>query len=168
MPREEKESLKSVRVELIPENKSIYKIMNKVRKKYHRGLKRAKIALVWKIKSKPDKDGHLELGKCHKASDLQKELSVYDFVISLNKEAWNEEKFTKKMKYALIDHELCHAAPSMNKSGHQKKDVRGRYCFRMRDHDIEEFREIVERHGVWKRDLELFAEALLKRRKGSK
>ena len=69
------------------------------------------------------------------------------------------------MKYALIDHEMCHAAPVVNKEGKHKKDERDRYVWRMRDHDIEEFHEIVKRHGIWKRDLEIFAEALLKKGK---
>lgn len=162
------EKLKVVRVELIPLRKSPYKIMEKMRKRYHPELRKAKIALAWRTSYRPDKDGHLILGKCHKASDLQRELSEYDFVILLNKEAWNNEKFDKKKKYALMDHEMCHAAPSFNKKGKQKKDDHGRYVWRMRDHDVEEFHEIVDRHGIWKRDLETFAEKLLKKRRKEK
>ena len=33
--------------------------------------------------------------------------------------------------------------------------------WRIRKHDLEEFREIVARHGTWKGDIEKFAEALL-------
>src|ERR1700756_493258 len=162
---EKKESLKSVRVELIPPNKSPYKLLKKMRDKYHREVRKAKIALAWRIKIKPDKDGHLLLGKCVRTSDLQRELADWDYVILLNKEVWNDPEFTKKKKYALLDHELCHAAPVYNRKGKQRKNTRGRYIFRMRDHDIEEFRDIVKRHGCYKQDLELFAEALLKRRR---
>ena len=166
MPKEHKEEkLKSVRVVLIEEGKSPYVILEKMRRRYHPELRKARIALAWRLSNKPDKDGHIVLGKCHKASDLQRELAQYDYVILLNKEAWNNEKFDKKKKYALMDHEMCHARPLLDKGGKIRKDERGRYCWRMRDHDIEEFHEIVDRHGIWKRDLEIFAEKLLKRRK---
>jgi hypothetical protein len=44
------------------------------------------------------------------------------------------------------------------------KNDRGKYVFRVRKHDVEEFSEIVERHGIWKHDLQVFADALLKGR----
>lgn len=103
------------------------------------------------------------LGKCIKASDLQRELVAYDFVILLNKEVWESPEFTEEKKRALVDHELCHAAPAEDKdTGEQKTDEKGRPVWRIRKHDIEEFRCIVERHGRYKSDLEAFAEALLK------
>ena len=145
-------------------------MMAKIRKKYHHDIRKAKVALMWRIAYKPDKDGHLILGKCHKVSDLDKELSKWDFVILLNKEVWNDPKFTDKKKAALLDHELMHCGKVENKNGHSKKDERGRYVFRTRKHDVEEFHDIVKRHGIWKRDLEIFAEQLLlrKRRKGER
>ena len=44
-------------------------------------------------------------------------------------------------------------------------DTKQRPVWRVRGHDVEEFEEIVARHGVWKRDLERFAEAIAKRKK---
>jgi hypothetical protein len=72
--------------------------------------------------------------------------------------------FTPAKKRALIDHELSHAGIVLNKDGEPKYDERGRNIWRTRKHDIEEFRDVVERHGCYKRDLTLFAEALLKKR----
>jgi len=165
MPKEKEESLKSVRVELIPETKSVYSMMKRIRKKYHHETRKARIALAWRIALKPDKDGHLILGLCQRTSDLLKEFAAYDFVILLNKEVWQDKEFTDEKKRALIDHELCHCGVQYNKKGKQKKDERGRYCFRTRKHDVEEFRDIVKRHGLWKHDLEMFAEELLKKRR---
>jgi hypothetical protein len=162
---DKKESLKAVRVELLPEKDNAYSMMSKIRKKYHQEIKHAKIALVYKIGLKPDKDGHLELGQCHKTSDLQKEFAEWDFVIFLNKESWNHERFSDKKKKALLDHELCHAGIVYTKDGHRKRDERKRFVYRVKHHDLEEFNDIVERHGIWKHDLELFAEALQKGKK---
>lgn len=160
---------KAVNFELIPENDNghitePYKILDQVRRKFHPDLILAKIALAWRKALKPDPDGHLMLGKCVKASDLQKEFSAWDFVILLNREVWMDPEFTPEKKRALVDHELCHAAPALDKELEQKSDERGRKVWRTRKHDIEEFICIVQRHGCYKRDLEQFAEGLLAKR----
>lgn len=45
-------------------------------------------------------------------------------------------------KAALIDHELCHCDYD------DVEEVAG-----IRGHDVEEFREIIERYGLWRQDL---------------
>lgn len=134
----------------------------------HPHLTNAKITLVWRRSLKRDKDGLLVLGKCKKASDLDKETVLArsgkecDFVIILNEEAWHD--LSDEQREALIDHELCHAQVARDKDGIAKKDERGRTVYRSRKHDIEEFREIVERHGLYKKDLEEFVKAARKKR----
>lgn len=141
-----------------------YRVMRQIREKYHQDLHEAKIALAWRKKLKHDQDGHLILGRCVKASDLQRELAVWDFVILLNAEIWNDKSFTIDKKRALIDHELCHATPALDGDGHERRDEKNRPVFRIRKHDIEEFRDVVRRHGCYKRDLEEFAKALLEKK----
>lgn len=142
-----------------------YRILDEVRAKWHGDIEPARIALAWRKNLKPDKDGHLVLGKCMKASDLQRELVDYDFVILLNREVWRDMEFTLAKKKALMDHELCHAAMQTDaETGEPKYDERGRNIWRSRKHDIEEFGSVVAHHGCYKRDLERFAEALLKKR----
>jgi hypothetical protein len=140
-----------------------YQILAEMRR-FHGAIDEAAIALAWRKDLKPDNDGHLILGKCVKVSDLQKEFAAYDFIILLNREVWEDLEFTAEKKRALVDHELCHAAGVTDDDG-AKYDERGRRVFRVRKHDVEEFYAIINRHGCYKRDLELFAEALLKRRK---
>lgn len=154
---------KKINFELIADQEEPYRILASVRR-FHSDVADAEIALAWRTNLKPDKDGNLILGKCVKASDLQREFSNYDFVILLNREVWEDAEFTDDKKRALVDHELCHAAASTDEDG-IKWDERGRRVWRCRKHDIEEFYAIVQRHGCYKRDLELFAEALLKKRK---
>ncbi len=131
---------------------------------FHPEIQYAKIALAWRKKLKSDKDGHLMLGKCIKISDREKAvhvLSRFDFVILLNREVWMSDEFTAEKKKALVDHELCHAAPMLGKDFEPIYNEHGRQLYRSRKHDIEEFREIVQRHGCYKRDLEEFAKVLL-------
>jgi hypothetical protein len=142
-----------------------YPMMAELRSRHHHSISEARIALAWRKGLKRDKDGHLMLGKCVKASDLQRELVEWDFVILLNKEVWEDIQFGKEKKLALLDHELCHAEVSTDKEGDPVRDEKGRKVWRVRRHDIEEFNAVVIRHGTYKADLERFAEALLKRAK---
>ena len=52
-----------------------YKLLAEIRKAHHPDIKEAKIVLAWQKGIKPDKDGHVMLGKCIKIGDLQKELA---------------------------------------------------------------------------------------------
>lgn len=160
---------KTINFKLIPEKDGDhepepYRIMREMVEKYHEDLHGARIAMAWRIALKADKDGHLMLGKCVKASDLQKEFSEYDFVILLNREVWLSDEFTLEKKQALVDHELCHATFAPDKDGFKKRDERDRIVWRTRKHDIEEFFDIVRRHGCYKRDLQAFAEVLLRKK----
>lgn len=62
------------------------------------------------------------------------------FVIEIAHDVWNTLRAPERI--ALVDHELKHIGPDG-----------------MRPHDVEEFTDIVARHGHWKRDLKEFAEA---------
>jgi hypothetical protein len=143
-----------------------YQIMEELIGEYHPHLASAKIAMAWKFDMKADADGHVTLGMARKASDLDKELHSYDFVIILNSDMWNRQGFEEKHMRALVDHELCHCEVAKDKDGEEKTDASGKYVWRIRKHDIEEFREIVARHGCWKADLEAFAQTVLNAKQG--
>lgn len=141
-----------------------YELLAEVRAENHFDTAEAKIALAWKKGTKPDADGRLMLGKCVRASDLRRELVDYDFVILLNQEVWEDPEFDRPKKLALLDHEMMHAARKFDDDGDPVIDSKMRPVWRVRGHDIEEFTSIVDRHGCYKRDLEKFAEALVKRK----
>ena len=146
---------------------SAYALLEELVETHHDDLRDARIALAWCTSWKPDVDGRVTLGRCKKASDLDRELAAFDFVILLQQEFWTSEAVTDAQRRALLDHELCHAAVALDDEGEPKVDERGRTVYRLRKHDIEEFSQIVERHGTWKRDLEQFASALDKARRGA-
>jgi hypothetical protein len=153
-----------------------YRVLDFLRSEFREDLEEAKIVLVWRLDVPMDKDGKIELGKCHKRTDLDKELGekkdlpprlrkdIYknespDCIITLNREAWQD--FTANQRHALMFHELCHFVPVLDPQDPAgeafKRDERGRICYRVRKHDIEEFGEVVQRFGLYKRDLEEFA-----------
>lgn len=137
-----------------------HKLLAEIRKKNHGHLEQAKIGLAWRSGWRSDTDGHMKLGQCRKSSDLDREMyEGFDFVILLNEEAW--PTLNGEQKRALIDHELCHAALSMDANGEPKFNDRDRLCCRIKKHDVEEFRSIVERHGLYTQDLAEIATAAI-------
>jgi hypothetical protein len=142
-----------------------YELLAEIRAENHFETAQAKIGLAWRKGTKPNADGKIVLGRCVLISGLHRELIDYDFVIVLNREFWEDAEFDRAKKLALIDHEMCHAARALDADGEPMIDTKNRPVWRVRCHDVEEFEQIVARHGVWKRDLERFAEAITKRKK---
>lgn len=140
------------------EGVSMYAMIKALIQSHHEELTNATIALAWALAWKADVDGRCTIGKCRKASDLDRELVKIDFVILLSAEFWRAAK--EPQRIALLDHELHHATVRLDRDGEPVRDERGRVCYRMRKHDIEEFSGVVQRYGLYKRDLETFAAAI--------
>lgn len=139
----------------------IYRLLREIVQAHHAHLVDARIALAWCTSWKPDVDGRVVLGKCKKASDLDRELAAFDFIILLKKSFWQDLQVTNEQRRALLDHELCHAGVREDeRTGEPVHDERGRKVYRTIRHDIEEFAAVVERNGIYKHDLEHFAAAL--------
>jgi hypothetical protein len=134
-----------------------YRLMEEIRAIDHGHLADAKIGIAWRLGWRADTDGHLRLGTCQKRTDLDRELDGFDFMLLLNKEAWPQ--LNERQKRALIDHELCHAQVVIDSDGNPRKNDRDRLLCRIKKHDTEEFRAVVERHGLWTADLEQIARA---------
>lgn len=141
--------------------RAMYDRMQAIRDQHHPELEEARIVLAWCTSWKPDRFGHLTLGKCVKATDLARELAPYDFTILLNRTWWEDVQVEDLHRTALLDHELCHAAPLTDPiTGEVVRDERGRKVWCIRPHDTEEFWCIGERYGAWKRDIERLADAI--------
>lgn len=96
--------------------------------------------------AKPPRGGKaLKLGSAASVSEKYQLIATkdFEFIIELNGQYW--DRLEMDQQEALIDHELCHCG----------KDGDGFY---IRDHDLEEFRQIVRRHGFWKPDIQAFCE----------
>ena len=125
---------------------------------HHPRLERVKIAYLFKIKPealhppkfpRPLRNGRkLKLAKCARVSAKWQALMEegYEFVIEFDAALW--EGLDLDQRRALVDHELCHAGV----------DADGYY---LRQHDVEEFRDVIQRHGFWKDDIKDFADAVL-------
>lgn len=107
--------------------------------------------------------GRIVLGKARKISGLNAHLvglvrkdDLGDdpadfFVIEIAHKPWQE--LTEPQRLALVDHELCHFDVEIpDNPDHDRKLVMVR-------HDLEEFTDVVKRHGLWRPDIEKFARA---------
>jgi len=154
------------------EGKAVYARLERIRAQSHDDLRDARIALVWHLSWKADVDGRITLGMCRKVGDLDRELrgdyTAFDFVILLNRKWWTDPLTTSAHRDALLDHELCHARPKFDQAGEPEVDERGRNVWRLRGHDVEEFTEIIRRHGTYTRNLEMTAAALDRARADSR
>ena len=110
---------------------------------HHPHLADADILLLFRDKA-TKKAGRLILGTASKISDQERAIAGrnWDFKIILAFDTWVGQ--SKVFHQALVDHELCHCAGN---------SVDG---WEMRAHDLEEFVDVVERHGLWKSDLRRF------------
>jgi hypothetical protein len=127
-----------------------YSLIGRLVEEHHPDLKDAKIAVAWMLDVKADRDGHLTLGRCKKASDLDREFREFDIVVLLNSKAWKQLEPGQRL--ALVDHELCHAR-LQKKDSEPVRDERDRLCYRIAKHDVEEFHAIVKRHGLYLNDI---------------
>src|SRR5688572_26973345 len=60
--------------------KPIYKLLRDLVREHHDEVGKARFAIAWCTSWKMDVDGRVTLGKCKKASELDRELAKYDFV----------------------------------------------------------------------------------------
>jgi len=115
--------------------------------KWHPHLKAAKIAYL--LNDAPTAAGQLRLGKKRKLGsarrvpEIYESLTGFDFIIQIKKDIW--DKMDPETQEALLDHELCHCG------------VDGDGCY-IREHDVTEFAEVIERHGFWLPDVRSFYE----------
>lgn len=124
----------------------------------HQALVHAHIEYVF-IKETPKSRGREIWGRARRISGLQAWLSNPNelphlkagfvsgsdyFLIEISHEAWLTISDTQRV--ALVDHELSHCAFEFDDDGLPK--------LAMRHHDVEEFIGVVNRHGLWKADVE--------------
>jgi hypothetical protein len=148
--------------------KPIYAMLDSIVATHHPDIRLARIAVAFNRTWKPDVDGNVKLGQCKKASDLDRELADFDFVVVVQERFWTDPLTTDEKRRALLDHELCHAAVKLDpRTLEPVEDERGRKIYRLVKHDIEEFSAVVERHGIWKKNLEVFAAALYRSKQGT-
>jgi len=125
-------------------------LVDELVKKHHRHLERAKIVILGKPKA-GKAHGKVRVATARKAPAglnalVKDEIGEVHYIIEIGLDAW--DKLTPKGRRIVLDHELCHFAG---------QDEAGRWG--MLGHDVEEFTAILERHGAYRPELEIFVRA---------
>lgn len=123
---------------------------------YHEHLKPAKISYIMKTFTEAESFGkkkkrkveaairsgkHPRIACARLVSKLYHLITSLDFIVEVDEKRW--DKLSIPQQEAVVDHELCHC----------RRDSKGFY---LQDHDVEEFRVILERHGFWQPRIEEF------------
>jgi hypothetical protein len=133
--------------------------MNDLIGRFHPHLAQADIAILWRYGWKRCRDGHLKGGEMRLCAEVDRELHGFDFVMALNFKLWSE--LDENCQVAIIDHELCHAQVDSDDEGNVRMDEKGRICYRIKKHDLEEFTSIVGRHGQYRQGVKDMVETAL-------
>ena len=104
-------------------------------------------------------------GKAKKCTAFERHVTGYLLFVFINAGAW--EGLNQKQQRALMDHELCHFTRTfhqeVNELGGWKSvwdDANDPDNWGIRDHDVEEFSDVIRRHGLWEQGIEKFAVAV--------
>ena len=118
----------------------VRKLVDDTVKAHHHHLLDAKIGVLMRDEA-PIAKGRATWGKASLVNAQWKPLlkQELDFVIWFAYDTWFDVLDDTQRK-ALVDHELCHCWYEDGKAS-------------MRPHDIEEFNDIIERHGNWRSSL---------------
>lgn len=116
----------------------VYTLMFELMNEYHLNLRNAKIKCLFY--DKPRKHGgKVILGTAEVVSPKFNYLTDIDFIISIYEGAW--DIMAEQEKKALLDHELSHCFVG--------EDKQGNTVYKTIPHDFEEFKDIIERYGLW-------------------
>lgn len=140
-----------------------YMMMKALVANVHDHLAEAKILIFYRYGWKPDRDGKIRLGEADKCDTAERQLHGGDLKITLNYDYWHHPDTHDEERQTLIDHELCHFGVVMDEElGTPKRDELGRIIYYKKRHDVEEFDGVIDRNGLWKKDLEKTAEKMAK------
>lgn len=127
---------------------SVIKFAENLIENFHPILKEARIAFVFREKAQKQGERYI-LGQCTKVPEKFQPYLEYDYIIWLSEEDYAEMDDLRRE--ALIDHELCHCKFS-GQTG----------TWGIRPHDIQEFSDVIERHGIWSPDIRRIKSAIEK------
>lgn len=134
---------------------------------YHPHLLDANIVYLFTSQERKYR-GDVVLGTAQRLGSLPKFFSSgeaasledgYDFCILLSEDQW---KFLSvPQRHALIDHQLSHCGVRRTVNAITQEVTEH---WTLLAHDVEEFRGVIERHGLWRLDLRKFAETAIQHR----
>lgn len=134
------------------------RIARSIIEQYRPELTDLKICYMWRPEAMSMGEGRVVAGQCIHVDDRNWAIHGYDFIILFALDVWNRAE--KGWHEAIVDHELAHCGIRTDEDGEVIADEdSGRTKTYCRHHDIEEFGEVLERHGAYHSDLRKFLAA---------
>lgn len=142
----------------------VERIARKLIGKHHEHLNRHDVLVRCLFRDPPARSkGRLVYGKARKVSGftaylvglehndrLDDDGPVDFFVVEIAHDLW--QGLTERQREALVDHELCHLEVELPETDDKDRTLS------LRGHDLEEFTEVVKRHGLWRPQVAAFTE----------
>lgn len=105
-------------------------------------------------------------GKAKKCTAFERHITGYQLFVFINQGVW--EALHDEKRKALVDHELCHFSRTkkqeysdeLQKWVNEWSPADDPDSWGIRDHDVEEFSDVIRRHGLWDTGIEVFAAAV--------
>lgn len=113
------------------------------------------------------RDGNSDwAGKAKKCTAFERHVTGYMLFVFINKDAW--KALGPDQRLALVDHELCHFSrhservyePETETWKDKYSEAKDPDSWYIREHDVEEFSDVIKRHGLWETGIEKFAAAV--------
>jgi len=145
---------------------TLEQLANSIIKVHYPKIEVLKVAYVFR-EIAPVSGGKTTAGMTYRCDDRNFALHHYDFVIEIGKDVWDDA--TDDFRRALMDHELGHIGLVLDENGQPIRDEKtGRLKVTINKHDVEEFDQILERHGAYHADLRKFLGAWARRKENAK
>lgn len=123
-------------------------------------LKMVKIGYMFREEA-PISEGKVTVGMAIRVDDRNWAIHKTDALIEIARDVWEEA--SEQFRQALMDHELSHISVVMDEAATPVMDEStGRIRIRIKKHDIEEFADVLERHGAYHESLRVFLDAFAK------
>lgn len=121
----------------------VERLAEKLITEHHKHLERANIVYLFRTGSWLS-NGQIVYGRAARVTGQYEYLLNADFIITINKDEW--DKGDAKLREALLDHELSHCVLGVSGWG-------------IRQHDVQDFTDVIKRRGLWTEGLQLFHKA---------
>lgn len=116
------------------------------------------LCYMWRDEAVSMGEGRVVAGQCVHVSDRDYAIHGHDFLILFARDVWTAAD--KEFLPAIVDHELAHVGIRLDEHGDRVVDEdTGRVKTYCRHHDIEEFADVLERHGAYHSALRTFLAA---------
>lgn len=126
----------------------------------HPGLNVLKIVFLFRDKAS-HAQGRIVPARTRRCEDRDRQLHGADFIIEVAREVWDQTD--QRFREAILDHELTSFGAVCDEEGVAQKSEDGRVKTFSRKPDIQEFTEVMERHGAYHVELRAFLTKLEER-----